>query len=458
MFAQVAQVLILITIAYSTGARPLFNAWVEQEIATIQRHQLLLGEVAQRSGIDAATTAARALSVAEIRHQVVSMDEFESHNSYLGMLGENWRALAVNETGPAWYEGELRWITLTEVSNGDTGADSHFGILSAAYWPVGRVVESNPASIAVWAGSGLLFSALAGGLVAAWFTGPILRLRDCVTRFAAGDLDARPSHRLRSRRDEIGGFARELARMEDRIATLVGAQRELLDDVAHELRSPLARMNIAIELAEQTSVAGSVQTDTGESKLLFERIRRECEQLASMINRLLELSALENQLQDDGRAEVNLTRLVREIADDCDFEAKAVGRRVDLRADPEIRVLGNEDMLRSAIENVVRNAVRYTPADQPVEIDLRTSSEECDRAVIVVRDHGPGVSEDVLPKLFQPFYRVESDRSKDSGGTGLGLALADRVVRVHAGTITARNHAEGGLEFIIEFPSSAIKV
>jgi two-component system sensor histidine kinase CpxA len=201
-----------------------------------------------------------------------------------------------------------------------------------------------------------------------------------------------------------------------------------------------------------------VQTDTGESKLLFERIRRECEQLASMINRLLELSALENQLQDDGRAEVNLTRLVREIADDCDFEAKAVGRRVDLRADPEIRVLGNEDMLRSAIENVVRNAVRYTPADQPVEIDLRTSSEECDRAVIVVRDHGPGVSEDVLPKLFQPFYRVESDRSKDSGGTGLGLALADRVVRVHAGTITARNHAEGGLEFIIEFPSSAIKV
>ncbi len=453
VLAQVVQVIVLVTVAYNTGARPLFNAWAERASATMQRHHRLMSDIAGTRGLSAATDAAATLSAAEIEHRIVRLADMNWQANYLDMPGDRWRTLAENEDGPVSSDGKLRSITVVPQSpRSDTEG---LVILSTAEWPLWHTVGTRPTGFAIWAVGGLLFSAVAGGLVAVWFTGPIVRLRRSVASFAAGQLDARPSIALQSRDDEIGAFARELTAMQGRIAALVTAQRGLLDDVAHELRSPLTRLNIAVELADQarTNQPGSHNTDRSEE--LFRRIRNECGQLASMVNRLLELSALEHHLEDDRRAEVGLGGLITMIVDDCDFEAQATDRRVNLRTLQDCSVLGSEDMLRSAIENVVRNAIRYTPAGRSVDITLRTATPGHDRAIVTIRDHGPGVPDDVLPKLFQPFYRVEIDRSKDSGGIGLGLALAHRAIRAHAGTILARKHADGGLEVTIELPAAA---
>ena len=367
------------------------------------------------------------------------------------MTGAQWLEFAENQQEPAALERWLRWITVPPAAQDEVGPKEPIIVLSSARAPMPRVFRTQPVGAALWIGGCLILAALIGGLVATWFTRPILRLRISVTQFAAGRLEARPDRQLQSRTDELGDLARDLTRMKDRIAGLVSAQRQLLDDVAHELRSPLARMNVAVELAEQT-YSDSQSPDSSESKQFLARIRRECERLSDMVDRLLQLSALEHQVDGDERTDINLSQLTREVTEDCDFEAQAVDRRVSLHADQDIRVLGDGDMLRAAIENIVRNAIRYTPAGQSVDIDVRTATDQPGRAVIIIRDHGPGVPEDLLPKLFQPFYRVESDRSNGSGGAGLGLALADRAIRAHAGTITARNHAHGGLEFIVDLP------
>jgi signal transduction histidine kinase len=449
--AQVGSYVIIGTIAITSGFRPVFDAWTARAADTLRAHHQLIREIADQQGPDVASAAAAKLSVAEIRHQVVHPADVRWRDDYMGMAGEEWRSLAEARDGPSLRNGELRWITFPVASRDQAGTGAPIVVLSSARWPAERLIRTDPAGVAFWVGCGLLLTALAGGLVATWFTRPILRLRASVTHFAAGELDSRPPQRLQSRRDELGDLARDLARMEDRIATLVNAQRELLDDVAHELRSPLARMNIAVELAERTHDQ-SKSPDSDESGRLLARIRRESERLADMIDRLLQLSSLEHQIDDHERTAIDLSRLTREVVDDCNFEARAADRIVNILADQDVRVLGNEDMLRTAIENIVRNAMRYTPAGQSVDVSLCSAADQRDRVLITIRDHGRGVSEDALPKLFQPFYRVESDRNAESGGAGLGLALADRAVRAHAGTITARNHADGGLEFIIDLP------
>ncbi|MDX2198726.1 MAG: ATP-binding protein [Phycisphaerae bacterium] len=450
--AQVANFIIIAALAVQFGVGPIYRIWSAQVAETLRSHQDLLGEIADRDGFAAATDAAGKLSVAGRRHRVVDQAGVNWAEDYLGVPGEKWRRLADLPNEPTWHRGQLIRMTFSTALRDRVDKGTSVIIFSSSRWPLSGAIWSHPAGVGLWVGSGMLFSALVGGIVGTWFTRPILRLRTSVTRFAAGDLDARPDPRLQSRRDELGDLTRDLTRMKDRIAMLVGAQRQLLDDVAHELRSPLARMNVARELAEQTC-RDALSPNSDESKQYLARIRRECERLSDMIDRLLQLAALEHQVDGDERVLINLSQLTREVADDCDFEAQAVDRRVSLHTGQDIRVLGSSDMLRAAIENIVRNAIRYTPAGRSVDINLRTTSDRPNRAVITIRDHGPGVSEDMLPKLFQPFYRVESDRSNHSGGAGLGLALAERVIRAHGGNIVARNHADGGLEFIVDLPA-----
>jgi two-component system sensor histidine kinase CpxA len=455
--AQVANFVIIGAMAVNFGFGPIYRIWTDRAKDTLRAHQVLLREIADRYGLDAASNAAAKLSVADLQHQVVERASLSWSADYLGIPGEQWRVLAEGQSEPAWRDGRLSCVAMPTASR-DRVTKGAPAILSSARWPMSQaLVRTHPTGAFLWIGSGMLLSACVGGLVATWFTRPILRLRTSVTQFAAGRLESRPDHELQIRRDELGDLARDLTHLKDRIAKLVGAQRELLDDVAHELRSPLARINVAVELAEQTRDQAQ-SPDSDESRHFLTRIRRESERLSDMIDRLLQLSALEHQVDGDERTDINLSRLTREVTEDCDFEAQAVDRRVSLHVDQEIRVLGDSDMLRAAIENIVRNAIRYTPVGQSVDIDLRTAADQPDRALITVRDHGPGVSEDVLPKLFQPFYRVESDRSNDSGGAGLGLALADRAVRAHAGTITVRNHTQTGLEFIIDLPARSAGV
>jgi two-component system sensor histidine kinase CpxA len=185
----------------------------------------------------------------------------------------------------------------------------------------------------------------------------------------------------------------------------------------------------------------------------FDRAERDAERLNELIGELLTLSLLESGAEQLVREPVALDSLVAQVARDADFEAESRGKNVAVIACEPLAVEGNSELLRRALENVVRNAVRYTREGMPVEIALRRVQENgATHAVISVRDYGPGVAEGALPNLFLPFYRVADARDRQSGGTGIGLAITDRAVRLHGGTVNARNATNGGLLIEIRMP------
>ncbi len=270
-------------------------------------------------------------------------------------------------------------------------------------------------------------------LLSMYLTAPIRRLREATQHFAGGDLQTRVASSVARRRDELGDLARDFDVMAERIESLIMSQQRLSRDISHELRSPLARMNVALEIAKQKS-----NPDTAP---LLDRIENESTRLNEMISRLLILAKLESGAEDIERARVDLTELVRDVAADADFEAQAKGKFVEVSSSENCTVIGSEALLRSAIENVLRNAVRYTPERTIVEVSVVNANGH---AVVRVADHGGGVPPDELENLFRPFYRVGEARERKTGGIGLGLAIAERAVRAHKGTITAKN-ANGGL-------------
>jgi len=289
--------------------------------------------------------------------------------------------------------------------------------------------------------------------LARYLTAPVLRLRDAMHRLTSGDLSVRVGPAVGGRRDEIAELGRDFDLMAERIESLLTAQRQLLSDVSHELRSPLARLNVALALARQRSGPDALTP--------LDRIELEADQLNSLIGRVLALARFESGAVEPEFAEVDLERLVDDIAADADFEADPRGVSVVVAASEPCRVRGNEPLLRSAIENVVRNAVRYTAEGTNVEITLScgappggspTGKSTPGGVVVAVRDHGPGVPEEQLADLFEPFYRIADSRDRQSGGTGLGLSITDRAVRLHGGMATAANAPDGGLIVEIRLP------
>jgi len=294
-----------------------------------------------------------------------------------------------------------------------------------------------------------LVSFVVGGLVClglAWrLTAPLRRLRTAAQRLAGGDLTARVGTGPVKGRDEIAALGRDFDLMAGRIEELMTAQRHLLRDISHELRSPLARLNVALELARQRSGE--------ETRSALDRIGREAERLNDLIGQLLTLTQLESGGDRIAREPVSLTHLVQAIAADANFEAQTRQRTVRAVVDDELTVQGSEEMLRQGIENVVRNAVRYTAESTHVDISVsRRRGDSGDAAVIRIRDHGPGVPEHALSQLFLPFYRVADARDRQTGGTGIGLAITERAVRLHKGTVTAANAPDGGLIVEIALP------
>jgi two-component system sensor histidine kinase CpxA len=289
----------------------------------------------------------------------------------------------------------------------------------------------------------LLAVLLTGGLLcyglARYLTTPLKRLGTTTNELAEGNLSARVGTKLTKRRDEIGQLGRDFNQMSERLESMVRAQQRLLGDISHELRSPLARLGVALGLARQRSGP--------ELKSVLDRIEHESENLNEMISQLLTLTKLESGTDGRRRTEVDLSALVREVADDANFEARSANRSVQVVASEKCSIPGVEELLRSAIENVVRNAVRFTPEGTSVDIALRKQNGAGDNfAVITVRDRGVGVAEESLEKIFRPFYRTEDSRDRQSGGgTGLGLAITERAVLLHGGSVKAENAAGGGL-------------
>jgi two-component system, OmpR family, sensor histidine kinase CpxA len=286
-------------------------------------------------------------------------------------------------------------------------------------------------------GSALLVSGGVCYLLTRYLTGPILRLRGAARRLAEGDLSAR-ARDLRPRHDEIGELVRDFNVMADRVEVLVTSQRQLISDISHELRSPLARVAATLGLARQR---------LGDNPL-FDRIERDTERLNEMIGRLLTLARLDMTSTSPEMRRTNLGTVVADVVADVQWEARERDCLVELVANSECEVHANPELLRSAVENIIRNAVRYTAVGTTVEVRLECSVLG-DAAVINVSDRGPGVPDAELSNIFRPFYRVADARDRESGGVGLGLAIAERVARVHAGDIHAANRAGGGLEVIL---------
>ena len=288
-------------------------------------------------------------------------------------------------------------------------------------------------TLGYWRLAGLLLtSILLCYLLAAYLTSPIRKLREATQKLADGDLKTRVAQKVGRRRDELADLARDFDDMAERIESLVTSQQRLNSDISHELRSPLARLNVALEIAKQKS--------TPETASLLDRIETESHRLNEMISRLLILAKLESGSELVEPVRVDLTELVRDVAEDADFEAQAKGRSVRISSDQPCTVMGSENLLRSAIENVLRNAVRYTAEGTAVDVSLVGQNGH---SVLQVSDHGGGVPEDELANLFRPFYRVGEARTRKTGGIGLGLAIAERAIKAHKGTIAARNTGDG---------------
>jgi two-component system, OmpR family, sensor histidine kinase CpxA len=288
-------------------------------------------------------------------------------------------------------------------------------------------------------GAALLVSGGICYLLTRYLTGPVLRLRAAARRLAEGDLTARASDH-RPRHDEIGELVRDFNFMAERVEALVTSQRQLISDVSHELRSPLARVNATLGLARQR---------LGQN-VLFDRLERDTERLNDMIGRLLTLARLDMTAAAPEMRLTDLRALVSDIVADAQWEARERDCRVDLVSDGDCEIRANPDLLRSAAENVIRNAVRYTASGTAVEVRLECHrGDDGDAAIVRVSDRGPGVPAAELPNIFRPFYRVADARDRQSGGVGLGLAIAERVARVHGGSVHAENRAGGGLEVVL---------
>jgi two-component system, OmpR family, sensor kinase len=273
-------------------------------------------------------------------------------------------------------------------------------------------------------------------------TRPVERLQASARALADGHLDARVGDEFASRKDELSVLAHDFDQMAERLRHLIDSKEVLLRDVSHELRTPLARLRLALGLARRPNANLDKELD---------RIEREAERLDELIGEILRLARLNSSQPGLNIERFDFANLIAEIAEDARIEATAQGKQLSFNYAGELLLDGDSELLRSAIENVVRNAVRYTQADTTVELGLHRADNQL---VVTVRDHGPGVPESEIGRLFEPFYRVtQQARERDSGGYGVGLAITARVMSVHHGKVEARNHPDGGLQVTLTLPA-----
>jgi two-component system sensor histidine kinase CpxA len=318
-------------------------------------------------------------------------------------------------------------------------------LIFAGAFVVPPLYQSLPASVLAAILLSSLLTALLCAVLAQYITSPILRLRDAAHAIARGNLEARAGLSGSTRRDEIAGLVRDFDTMAAEIHDLVESNKRMLMGASHDLRSPISRIRVALSL-----VSTAPEPERNE---LLARIELELLRLNGMIEQILTVARLESGQLKPVSEPLSLNQVIGEAVEDARFEASQTN--VEILYDdtwPEITMTGEENMLRSAIENILRNAIFYSGVDGRVELDVLRKNG---LAKISVRDNGPGVPEAALPKLFDPFYRVDDARGTSTGGSGLGLSIVSGAVKVHNGSVRARNLQPHGLEIIIELPIAA---
>lgn len=298
---------------------------------------------------------------------------------------------------------------------------------------IGRIIDTMPFY--------LLITAVFCYALSRYMVSPIGELRQASRDFAGGKLDARVTGSAIRRLDEIGDLALDFNDMADKIEQMIRTQRRLFGDISHELRSPLARLQVAAELLQK-------KLPEADQPMLA-RIEKEVARINSLIEEVLQFSRLETGNINEERRQIDLNAMLTRICNDANFEGKARNCQVSLKMAADCTINGRQQLIERAIENVLRNAIKYSPENSQVEVTLASNDKTL---VISVADRGPGVSEADLGKLFEPFYRCAEDRNRSTGGTGLGLAIALHAVKLHNGSIRLKNRDGGGFVAEITLP------
>lgn len=308
-----------------------------------------------------------------------------------------------------------------------------------------------PNQISVWGSpataAGLLIAALLVIATVAWLIArtvgrPIGELQVAVRELALGHTEARVPAAITGRRDELGALAADFNSMADKLAALLASRQQLMGELSHELRSPLARLQAALALAEHRQTIGTTER---------ERIEQEVQRMNLLIGDLLRFSRLDAAAEIVRRL-VRLDTLLAELVRDEEIEATAHPCRLVLEADPGLEMIGDPQLLRSGFENIVRNAIRHAPPDSVVDVVARRDGN---RLRVEILDRGPGVSPELLTRIFDPYVRAPKS-ADDNGGTGLGLAIARRVFEVHGGSVVATPRPGGGLTVSVELPAAEL--
>ena len=362
----------------------------------------------------------------------------ERHNRSLGathyLTDERGIDVVTGDDRSALLHAPRPWFGPPRVGNSiiviEPSADGRHRLIIVAMPPL-AAWSFAPYFALILAAIGLLCWVLATDIVT-----PIRAIAGAVDRFGRGDLGTRVDT---WRRDDIGQLGAAFNEMAARIETLLTAERRLLQDISHELRSPLARLNIAIELARTAP-------DRDAAAL---RLQKEVDRLTELVGSLLEVTRAEGDPARRRSENVQVGGVLRDVAHACQLEADARGCQLVVHDTVTRSLIGDPELLRRAVENVVRNAIRYAPAGTDVEL----RADDDGRALTIsVRDAGAGVPEELLPRLAQPFFRVENARDyAPDGGVGLGLSIAQRAVQLHHGRFVAEN-AHPGLRVILSFP------
>ncbi len=326
-----------------------------------------------------------------------------------------WRRLTQEYTSP---QNGQTYLFIFRIPHPELGA-WHRGSL---FWPLSAL------------GIALVVLTALSLLLTLSITRPLGRLRGAVHDLGQTAYQQNSLARLANRGDEFGVLARDFNRMGSRLQGLIGSQRQLLRDVSHELRSPLARLRIALALAERAA--------PNEREQFWGRLTQECDRLENLISEILTLARLD---ADPGAAQpLDLDRLLRELQ--ADVQLSAPEQRLTIQRDAQGSFNGWPDMLAGALDNLLRNAVRFNPPGLPIELRIERQQE---LLLISVRDHGPGAPQELLVKLGEPFFRAPG---QSAAGHGLGLAIARRAAERHGGRLLLGNHPQGGFIATLELP------
>ena len=309
-----------------------------------------------------------------------------------------------------------------------------------------RPFQRSPSIYFVWLAIAVLLSGLVCFGLAQYLTRPIRKLQLATKKLAQGNLNTRVSDAIGNRRDEIANLGQDFDQMAIRLQSLVTNQKQLLSDISHELRSPLARMQLAIGLAQKKQDQIQDKDITTE----IERIQKEAERLDELVGQSLTLSRLEAGAVYAKEDFVDIKELLEDIIKDCNFEASEQQKTVTFSAEKSWTINANIELLRRALENIIRNAIRYTDKDTSVDVSLIQNDKGSMK--ITICDHGAGIPEDKINGLFEPFVRLSEARDRDSGGYGLGLAIAKRAIEFHKGHISAKNQTGAGLLIDVVLP------